>query len=125
MRKWLFVSAGVTCFALGAVGVFVPGLPTTIFVLTGSYLLARSSPGLDARLRRSALFAPYVKYLDPAVPMPRGAKIAALVSMWTTVSLSAAVLRLGGAGAIGPIALLAAGSLGTWMIVAFRSGLTK
>ena len=101
------------------------GLPTTIFVLTGSYLLARSSPGLDGRLRRSALFAPYVKYLDPAVPMPRGAKIAALVSMWTTVSLSAAVLRLGGAGAIGPIALLAAGSLGTWMIVAFRSGLTK
>ena len=71
MRKWLFVSAGVTCFALGAVGVFVPGLPTTIFVLTGSYLLARSSPGLDAHLRRSALFAPYVKYLDPAVPMPR------------------------------------------------------
>lgn len=57
--------------------------------------------------------------------MPRGAKIAALVSMWTTVSLSAAILRLGGAGAIGPIALLAAGSLGTWMIVAFRSGLTK
>ena len=47
------------------------------------------------------------------------------MSMWTTVSLSAAVLRLAGAGAIGPIALLAAGSLGTWMIVAFRSGLTK
>lgn len=125
MRKWLFVSTGVTCFALGAVGVFVPGLPTTIFVLSGSYLLVRGSPGLDARLRRSTLFAPYVKYLDPAVPMPRGAKIAALVSMWTTVSLSAAILRLGGAGAIGPIALLAAGSLGTWMIVAFRSGLTK
>src|SRR5262245_10775192 len=94
--RWLFVFGGVTCVALGAVGIFVPGLPTTEFVLGGSYLLTRGSPALDQRLRRSALFSPWLEYLDPAVPLPRRVKVRALVSMWTSVGVSVALLRLGG-----------------------------
>jgi len=123
--RWLFACGGVTCVALGAVGAFVPGLPTTVFVLCGSYLLARSAPTLDERLRKSALFSPYVKYLDPSVPMPRAARMAALVSMWMSISVSAAALRLSGAGTAPAMAIVAGGVAGTWMILVFRRGPSK
>jgi uncharacterized membrane protein YbaN (DUF454 family) len=123
--RWLFVCGGVTCLVLGAVGVIVPGLPTTVFVLSGSYLLTRGSPALNERLRKSALFSPYLKYLDPAVGMPRAAKVAAIVSMWTSISLSAALLRIGGAGATVLLGVFVAGIAGTWMIVVFRNGVPQ
>ena len=122
--KGLFVCGGVICFGLGAVGVFVPGLPTTVFVLSGSYLLARGAPALDQRMRTSRLFAPYNKYLDPTVRMPRAAKAAALVGMWTSIGASGVLLRLGGASALVIAAIVLSGIAGTWMIVVFRTPVT-
>ena len=43
---------------LGVLGIVLPGLPTTPFLLLTSYFLVRSSPGLNARLLRSRLFGP-------------------------------------------------------------------
>src|SRR5262245_59847305 len=123
--KRLLICGGLVCFGLGAVGVFVPGLPTTVFVLTGSYLLARGAPALDQRMRTSSLFAPYSKYLDPTVRMPRAAKAAALVGMWTSIGTSAVVLRLGGASALVIGAIVLSGMAGTWMIVVFRTHVTS
>jgi uncharacterized membrane protein YbaN (DUF454 family) len=122
--KGLFVCGGVVCFGLGAVGAFVPGLPTTVFVLAGSYLLARGAPALDQRLRTSRLFAPYSKYLEPTVRMPRAAKVAALVGMWTSIGASGVLLRLGGASALVIVAMVLSGIAGTWMIVVFRTHVT-
>ncbi len=47
----LFAALGVLCVALGIVGVFLPGLPTTEFILAASYLFARSSPALEGMAR--------------------------------------------------------------------------
>jgi uncharacterized membrane protein YbaN (DUF454 family) len=121
----LLVCCGVVSFGLGAVGVFVPGLPTTVFVLTGSYLLTRSAPALDQRIRTSRLFAPYTKYLDPTVRMPRAAKAAALVGLWTSIGSSGVLLRLGGAGELVIVAIVLSGIAGTWMIVVFRRHATS
>jgi len=122
--KWLLICGGLVCFGLGAVGVFVPGLPTTVFVLTGSYLLTRGAPALDQRMRTSRLFAPYNKYLDPTVRMPRAAKAAALVGMWTSIGASAVLLRLGGASAVVIVAIVLCGIAGSWMILVFRTHVT-
>jgi uncharacterized protein len=122
--KGLLVCGGVVCFALGAIGAFVPGLPTTVFVLSGSYLLARGAPALDQRMRTSRLFAPYNKYLDPTVRMPRAAKAAALVGMWTSIGASGVLLRLGGASALVIVAIVLSGIAGTWVILSFRTYVT-
>jgi len=52
----LYLPLAALCFALAIVGVFVPLLPTTPFVLLTSWCLVRSSPTLDARLRSTRLF---------------------------------------------------------------------
>jgi uncharacterized membrane protein YbaN (DUF454 family) len=43
------------------VGLVVPGIPTLPFLLASSYYLARSSPRLDERLRRTAFIGPILQ----------------------------------------------------------------
>lgn len=45
-------------FCLGLLGVILPGIPATPFLLLTSYFLLRSSPRLNDRLLRSRVFGP-------------------------------------------------------------------
>lgn len=55
-RRAFFILAAAGALVLGVLGVILPGLPTTPFVLVASYCLLRSSPRLHARLLQSRLF---------------------------------------------------------------------
>lgn len=92
-RRLLLAGVGVLAVAAGAVGVFVPGLPTTIFLIVASYCFARSCPWLEERLLRRPLFAPYLQALDRSRPMPRRARVAATAAMWISVGISLAALH--------------------------------
>ena len=95
-RRWAFAGLGLASVGLGWIGVFVPGLPTTIFLIIASYCFTRSCPWLEDRLLRIPLFAPYMKVLDEGRGMSRAAAKSALVSMWSCVSVSLSVLYLAG-----------------------------
>lgn len=62
---WFRSAAGVllaaVCLLLAAVGVVLPGLPTTPFVLLASWLLLRSAPRMAAVLAGSRLFGPVLR----------------------------------------------------------------
>ena len=94
-QRWLLATTGVVCVGLGALGVVLPGLPTTIFLIAASWCFARSCPWLEERLIRVPLFRPFLVYLEPGTRIPRRAVIITLAVMWLAVSLSAAVLGLG------------------------------
>ena len=70
LRRAVFASAGVTFVGIGAIGVFVPGLPTVIWLMAASYFFARSNPQLEAKLIRNRFFGPYLIYLDRRARMP-------------------------------------------------------
>lgn len=116
-RRWAFAGIGVASAGLGWLGVFVPGLPTTIFLIIASYCFTRSCPWLEDRLLRVPLFAPYMKVLDEGRGMSRTAVVSALASMWSCVSLSCGILYLAGrltpwvAAAIGLMALAGTGMI--------------
>jgi len=91
-RRVAYAAVGLICVALGFIGVFVPGLPTTIFLIAASYLFTRSCPVLEERLLGSRVFRPYVKYLDRDVPLPRALRLRAMAMMWTAVMGSLTIL---------------------------------
>jgi uncharacterized membrane protein YbaN (DUF454 family) len=55
-RRALLLVAAVATLTLGLLGIVLPGLPTTPFVLLASYCLLRSSPAMHERLIHSRLF---------------------------------------------------------------------
>jgi hypothetical protein len=117
-RRWALAGVGVLAVGLGALGVFVPGLPTTIFLIVASYCFARSCPWLEERLLRRPLFAPYLKAIDPSNPMPRKVRVIATAAMWISVGISLAALHATDRLAAWlAITLILASAAGTFAIV--------
>jgi len=58
MARLFFLFLAAVCFLLACVGIVIPGLPTTPFLLLTSYFLVRSFPQLNSRLLKSRLFGP-------------------------------------------------------------------
>jgi uncharacterized membrane protein YbaN (DUF454 family) len=60
-QRPIYLALAGGAFTMTLVGLAVPGIPTVPFLLGTSYLLARSSPGLNERLRRTACFGPVLR----------------------------------------------------------------
>lgn len=86
--KWLFLSLAWLCVALGFLGVFLPVLPTTPFLLLALFLFARSSPRWRIALMRHPLLGPYIRGYASKEGLSVRAKAVTLVILWVTITVS-------------------------------------
>ena len=120
-RRWLLAGVGVLAVVLGGIGVFVPGLPTTVFLIIASYCFARSCPWLEDRLLRVPLFAPYMRFIDERRPMSTRARVISITAMWTSVLLSLAWLRASGRLSTAlAVTVIGVAGIGTVAVILFR-----
>lgn len=89
LKRWLFISAGLTCVALGVLGIFVPLMPTTPFLLLAAFFFSKSSPRFLHWLLHNRWFGPYIRNYREGRGMPLRAKIVTLGLMWVTMSVTA------------------------------------
>jgi uncharacterized protein len=82
---WL---AGSVSLLLGLVGVLLPGLPTTPFVLLAAACYAKASPRLHAALLQHRLTGPMLRDWEKHRSLTRRTKTIAVVSMLVMVSFS-------------------------------------
>jgi len=82
--RYLLLALAVVSLAIGVVGIFVPGLPTTEFVLLSGWAAAQSSPRLHAWLERHPRFGPMLRSWRESRAISRRAKC--LASAMMTVS---------------------------------------
>ena len=87
-RRWVFLALAGVVFVLGVLGALLPGLPATPFLLLTSYFLVRSSPRLDAALRRSRFFGPILVDWQIHGGVRRDVKIQAIVVVVIAVALT-------------------------------------
>ena len=90
LRRWLWLALAYVALALGLVGIFVPGLPTTPFVLLSAFAAARGSRRLHAWLLAHRQFGPMIRDWQASGAVSRRAKRAATAMM----ALSAVVMFL-------------------------------
>lgn len=81
MRAVLIV-CGTVCVALGVLGMFLPLMPTTVFLLMAAACYARSSDGFYRRLVEHPLLGPYV---NQRRGMTRRQKGLALGLLWASL----------------------------------------
>ena len=88
LAKLMWVSLGSLFVGLGAVGVIVPGLPTTPFLILAAACYIRSSQRLYDWLISNKRFGPYLKDYREGKGIPRKAKRLAVVMIVVFVSFS-------------------------------------
>ena len=81
LRRPVLLGTGWLCVALGLVGVVLPLLPTTPFLLVAVWAFSRSSPEMAEKIRSHRLAGPYVRDWEDAGVIPTGAKVLAVVMM--------------------------------------------
>ena len=87
-RRAAWFSLGTLALVLGAIGVVLPLLPTTPFVLLAAYAFAQSSERAHNWLLRHRLFGPMIDDWRAYGAIRRRAKILAVASMLVIVGLS-------------------------------------
>ncbi len=83
------LSAGWLSLALGFLGVFLPLLPTTCFVLLAGVCFARTSPRAHRWLYHNRLFGRHLTSYREDRSVPMGLKVGSLTVLWLTVGGSA------------------------------------
>ncbi len=82
VRQTLLVAVGVLSLALGLLGVVLPGLPTTPFVLLAAACFAKASPRLHRWLTRHRFLGPMVRDWEAhhSLALDRGMQRSGLVA---------------------------------------------
>jgi hypothetical protein len=88
----LLVAAGCLALALGTVGVFLPLLPTTPFLLLAAACFIRSSDRLYRWLVGHRWFGAYIRNYREHRAMTRRAKLVMLVLLWGVIGHSAVMV---------------------------------
>jgi uncharacterized membrane protein YbaN (DUF454 family) len=86
--RMIFVAAGTLSLALGIIGIFLPLLPTTPFLLLASACYVRGSRRLHQRLLEHPHFGPYIRNFEEGRGIPRRAKVTAIALLWVSCAWS-------------------------------------
>lgn len=88
LGRALLLAAGVLCVVLAVLGVLLPLLPTTPFLLLAAACFARSSERLHRWLFANRLFGEYLRRYRDGEGMPRWTKVMVLAALWLALGAS-------------------------------------
>ena len=85
----LLLVAGTISLALGAIGIFLPILPTTPFLLLSAACYMRSSERMHKWLLGNRWFGEYIRNYQEGRGIPLKTKIVAMAFLWAAIIYSA------------------------------------
>ncbi|QOL25567.1 YbaN family protein [Thalassotalea sp. LPB0316] len=90
--RWLYILLGLCFVLLAALGVVLPILPTTPFLIVAGACFAKSSPRLHQWLLDNPTFGPLIYHWQTTRSIPRRAKRIAIISIVLTCAWSCYIL---------------------------------
>ncbi len=115
--RWAWWLLAYASLGMGILGVFVPGLPTTVFVLVAAYAASRGSEKLHAYLMAHKRFGPMIRDWQAHRAVSRRAKWAATWTMLASAVILLAIMHFSGSHRVWMV-LLPIGCMtvvGTWL----------
>ena len=88
IRKSLIFLGGFISLILGIIGIVIPILPTTPFLLLASAAFAKSSEKFNNWLLNNKVLGAYIRNYKEGKGMPLKIKVITLLLLWGTISLS-------------------------------------
>ncbi|MBN2408959.1 MAG: YbaN family protein, partial [Candidatus Aminicenantes bacterium] len=89
LTRSALIAGGTLSVALGAVGIFMPVLPTTPFLLLAAVCYARSSDRLYRWLLNNRWFGESIRNYREGRGLPLRLKILTILTLWLTIGISA------------------------------------
>lgn len=89
LSRALFIAAGMLFVGLGVLGMFLPILPTTPFLLLAAWCFARSSRKLYDRLLSNRVSGPYLRNYRDGTGISRRRKVLTLTLLWLMIGSTA------------------------------------
>ena len=88
MARLAFLALGWGALALGVIGIALPGLPTTPFLLVAAFGYGKASPGLRNWLVRHPRFGPPIRDWQERGAISRATKGKSVIAMAVVVPLA-------------------------------------
>lgn len=89
LYRYFYLISGILLVAIGVIGIFLPVLPTTIFLILASACFVKSSPRANEWLRNHKVLGMYVKNYQDKTGLTIKAKIFNITFLWLMILLSA------------------------------------
>lgn len=87
-KKWLYIITANFLVLLGVIGISVPVLPTTIFLILAASLYLKSSEIYYNWLINNKILGKYIKEYLEHKGMPLSSKIVSITFLWVGISFS-------------------------------------
>lgn len=87
--RYFYLISGILLVAIGVIGIFLPILPTTIFLILASACFIKSSPKANEWLRNHKILGMYIKNYQDKSGLTIKAKIFNILFLWIMILSSA------------------------------------
>lgn len=88
IQKYFYFISGIILVLIGTIGIFLPVLPTTIFLILASACFIKSSPRAHQWLRNHKLFGQYIKNYEEKSGLTLKSKFFNILFLWIMISIS-------------------------------------
>lgn len=93
VKNVLLTILGCVLLALGAVGVVIPVLPTTPFVLAAAICFSAGNSKLAVWLTKNRFFGPYIENYKTKQGVDLRLKVSSIIFVWVGIGISMIVVR--------------------------------
>ena len=88
VRKALLIFLGTVCVGLGVLGMFLPLMPTTVFLLLAAYCYSKSSERFHTWLLNNRWLGKYITTYKSGLGITARQKCTTLLTLWASISVS-------------------------------------
>ncbi|GAB4338935.1 MAG: YbaN family protein [Dehalococcoidia bacterium] len=118
LARAFYLGAGTLSVAVGVLGIFLPLLPTTIFLLIGAACYGRSSPAAYRWLTTNRVFGRYLRRYKEERGATVLTKVTSIGALWAGIGLAIWLVSLPLWAAAGLVTIAA---LVTWHLLSLRT----